>query len=104
MDVATWLHELGLAQYAAAFIENSVSVDLLPSLTADDLKDLGVSAVGHRRRLLNAIAALSAAAAPAGGEHIEQPKSAWPDVAERRQLSVMFCDISGSTALSSGAV
>ena len=57
MDVATWLHELGLAQYAAAFIENSVSVDLLPSLTADDLKDLGVSAVGHRRRLLNAIAA-----------------------------------------------
>ena len=100
MDVATWLHELGLAQYAAAFIENSVSVDLLPSLTADDLKDLGVSAVGHRRRLLNAIAALSAAAAPAGGEHTEQPKSAWPDVAERRQLSVMFCDISGSTALS----
>ena len=100
MDVATWLRELGLAQYAAAFIENSVSVDLLASLTADDLKDLGVSAVGHRRRLLNAIAALSAAAAPAGGEHIEQPKSAWPDVAERRQLSVMFCDISGSTALS----
>ena len=59
MDVAAWLRELGLEQYAAAFIENSVSIDLLPSLTADDLKDLGVAAVGHRRRLLNAVAGLS---------------------------------------------
>jgi class 3 adenylate cyclase len=99
MDVAAWLRELGLEQYAAAFIENSVSVDLLPSLTTDDLKDLGVAAVGHRRRMLNAIAELSPAAVPADRECTEA-KSAWPDVAERRQLSVMFCDISGSTALS----
>ena len=100
MDVAAWLRELGLEQYAAAFIENSVSIDLLPSLTADDLKDLGVAAVGHRRRLLNAVAGLSPGVDAPGGEHTEEPKPASPEAGERRQLSVVFCDISGSTALS----
>ena len=65
MNIADWLQALGLERYEAAFQENSVTVDLLPSLTPDDLKDLGITAVGHRRRLLDAIAALRPAADPA---------------------------------------
>jgi class 3 adenylate cyclase/tetratricopeptide (TPR) repeat protein len=94
VDVATWLHSLGLQQYEAAFRDNAIDETVLPSLTADDLKDLGVSLVGHRRRLLDAIAALGAgtpAAAP--------PEAAVRADAERRQLTVMFCDLVGSTAL-----
>jgi class 3 adenylate cyclase len=93
MDVADWLHTLNLGQYEATFRENSVGMDVLPSLTVDDLKDLGVTAIGDRRRLLNAIAALR----PTEGaiaQNTQEP------AAERRQLSVMFCDIAGSTALS----
>ena len=60
MDVSEWLRKLGLEQYAAAFRENAVTVDVLTDLTADDLKELGVAAVGHRRRLLQAIAAARA--------------------------------------------
>jgi SAM domain (Sterile alpha motif) len=58
MDLAVWLRSLGLEQYEAAFRENAITEKLLPSLTAEDLKDLGVSIVGHRRALLNAIADL----------------------------------------------
>ena len=58
MDIAAWLHGLGLQQYEAAFRANEIDASLLPSLTAEDLEDLGVNLVGHRRRLLNAIAAL----------------------------------------------
>ena len=60
MDVSEWLRKLGLEQYAAAFRENAVTADVLSDLTADDLKELGVAAVGHRRRLLQAIAAARA--------------------------------------------
>src|SRR6516164_5513754 len=93
MDVAAWLKGLGLERYAAAFRDNEIDWQVLPSLTADDLKDIGIAAVGHRRRLIEAIAALRlpAAAAPA------PPSLAG---AERRQLTVMFCDLVGSTALS----
>jgi class 3 adenylate cyclase/tetratricopeptide (TPR) repeat protein len=94
MNVADWLRTLGLGQYEAAFRENSVGMDVLPNLTAGDLKDLGVNAVGDRRRLLHAIAALRP-----GGEH-DGPQNAEEWLAERRQLTVMFCDIAGSTALS----
>jgi class 3 adenylate cyclase len=93
MDVADWLRTLHLGQYETAFRENSVGMDVLPSLTADDLKDLGVNAVGDRRRLLNAIAALRPGTDRVGAQHTEEPP------AERRQLTVMFCDIAGSTAL-----
>jgi class 3 adenylate cyclase/predicted ATPase len=93
MDVADWLRALNLGQYAAAFRENSVGMDILRNLTADDLKDLGVNAVGDRRRLLHAIAALRP-----GAEHVGPPNAEEP-LAERRQLTVMFCDIAGSTAL-----
>jgi hypothetical protein len=59
MDVADWLRRLDLAQYVEAFAANAVDWAVLLSLTADDLKDIGAAAVGHRRKLLNAIAALS---------------------------------------------
>jgi hypothetical protein len=58
VDIAAWLHGLGLQQYAQAFCDNAVDASVLPELTADDLKDLGVNLVGHRRKLLAAIAAL----------------------------------------------
>ena len=59
MDVGDWLRSLGLERYEQAFRDNEIDVDLLPNLTADDLKDLGVALVGHRRRLLDAIARLA---------------------------------------------
>jgi class 3 adenylate cyclase/predicted ATPase len=94
VDIAAWLHSLGMQQYGAAFRDNAVDAAVLPELTADDLKDLGVSLVGHRRKLLAAIAALRS-------EVDAAPQSAASDAtAERRQLTVMFCDLVGSTALS----
>jgi class 3 adenylate cyclase len=100
MDVGGWLRSLGLDQYEANFRDNKIDADVLPQLTVDDLKDIGVSAVGHRRRLLAAIASLG------GTEPAAKPASPPPappslvDVAERRQLTVMFCDLVGSTGLS----
>ena len=104
MDVAAWLCGLGLGQYAPAFQDNAIDGEVLRELTADDLKDLGVTLVGHRRKLLAAIAALGAeppivvqsAAASATSAATSPPIID----AERRQLTVMFCDIVGSTALS----
>ena len=93
MDIGTWLHGLGLAQYEPIFRENAIDTEILPELTEVDLEKLGV-VLGHRKRMLRAIAAFEtraptrpAAASPAEG-------------AERRQLTVMFCDLVGSTALS----
>jgi class 3 adenylate cyclase/predicted ATPase len=93
MDVAEWLRKLGLEQYEPAFSANEIDARVLPSLTAEDLKDLGMTVVGHRRRLLDAIAALRAE--PAGS-----PATPARADAERRQLTVLFCDLVGSTALS----
>src|SRR5467141_2502453 len=98
MDIAEWLRGLGLGQYEAAFRENAIDDTVLPSLTAEDLKDLGVGIVGHRRKLLDASAALRAPTplsdtAPARDE-------AAKDTAERRQVTVMFSDLVGSTSLS----
>jgi class 3 adenylate cyclase len=103
MDVASWLRSLGLEQYEAAFRENAITEKLLPSLTAEDLKDLGVSIVGHRRALLNAIADLSSSthalqAPSAAMETVTAPGK--DTAAERRQVTVMFSDLVGSTALS----
>ncbi len=93
MDIAGWLHGLGLQQYEQAFRDNAIDAAVLPELTAEDLKDLGVSLVGHRRKLLAAIAALRGDIGPA-------PEStATALAAERRQLTVMFCDLVGSTEL-----
>ena len=99
MDVAAWLQGLGLDRYVPAFLENRIEADILPSLTVEDLKDLGVTVVGDRRRLLDAIAALGAGVPPAATP-VAAPDTLAPAEAERRQLTVMFCDLVGSTALS----
>src|SRR5690348_5624343 len=107
VDVGGWLKSLGLEQYEAAFRENAITDALLPNLTAGDLKDLGIALVGHRRQLLLAIAKLqddgaSSQAAKPLGDHLASTPT--EDVVtsggERRQLTVMFCDLVGSTALS----
>src|SRR5262249_52454997 len=92
------LRALGLEQYERAFRENEIDERVLPSLTAEDLKDLGVALVGHRRRLLDGIAVLGAGgpAAPLTAASRDAPS---PAKAERRQLTVMFCDLVGSTPL-----
>jgi class 3 adenylate cyclase len=102
MDIGGWLRKLGLEQYEAAFRENAISEKVLPNLTAEDLKDLGVGMVGHRRVLLDAIAALRAQASaptPLSDAPLATDKAA-KDTAERRQVTVMFGDLVGSTALS----
>jgi predicted ATPase/class 3 adenylate cyclase len=96
MDVSAWLEELGLAGYAALFAENRVDADVLADLTDADLEKLGVP-LGDRKRLLKAIAAVSPGTverSPADSPQAEAP------AAQRRQLTVMFCDLVGSTALS----
>jgi class 3 adenylate cyclase len=100
MDVADWLRALGLERYEAAFRENDVNAEVLCDLTAEDLEGLGVAAIGHRRRLLVAITKLrdDAALQPAKPTTDDHPASV--SAAERRPLSVMFCDLIGSTALS----
>ena len=107
-DVRTWLSKLGLSQYADAFEHNDVAPDLLTTLTDQDLRELGVQSLGHRKMLLKAIGELdrgeSRALAPTP-EVLQAPLIAAPVVAagtegERRQLTVMFCDLVGSTALS----
>ena len=102
MDLAGWLRGLGLGHYEANFRDNKIDADVLPQLTADDLKDIGVSAVGDRMRLLAAIAALTSAT-PAAGAPLSPLKSAPPKgpqaSAERRPITVMFCDLVGSTGL-----
>jgi class 3 adenylate cyclase len=101
MDIGGWLRGLGLERYEQAFRENEIDLRVLPELTAEDLKELGVAAIGHRRLLLKAIADLAAGAGRAAAEDVpaESPANA-PAEAERRQLTVMFCDLVGSTPLS----
>jgi class 3 adenylate cyclase len=95
MDIAAWLRRLGLKQYEQAFRDNDIDAEVLPELTADDLISIGVTSVGHRRKLLAALgAAVPASVGTAAFRHTSQAD------AERRQLTVMFCDLVGSTALS----
>jgi class 3 adenylate cyclase/predicted ATPase len=102
MDIVVWLRSLGLGKYEAAFQENEIDETVLPSLTAEDLKELGVATVGHRRKLLDAIAALRAdtSTSPAAVPGPTASDAAPRDSAERRQVTVMFSDLVGSTALS----
>jgi class 3 adenylate cyclase len=102
MDIGGWLRSLGLERYEAAFRENEINEKVLPNLTAEDLKDMGVGIVGHRRMLLDAIALLRAdgsATAPPAAASSPSAKPA-QESAERRQVTVMFSDLVGSTALS----
>jgi class 3 adenylate cyclase/predicted ATPase len=96
MDVGAWLRGLGLERYEAAFRENEIDETVLLSLTAEDLKDLGVGIIGHRRKLLDAITALRADA----NAKVPLRDDLSKDAAERRQVSVLFSDLVGSTALS----
>jgi class 3 adenylate cyclase len=107
MDVAVWLRGLGLERYAHAFRDNDIDAEVLSRLSADDLIAIGVSSVGHRRRLLDAIRALSGEPKPASGDALGlEPASECvaqrASEAERRQLTVMFVDLVGSTELSRG--
>jgi class 3 adenylate cyclase/tetratricopeptide (TPR) repeat protein len=97
MDVGAWLRDLGLGQYEHVFRESEIEADLLPELTETDLEKLGLP-LGPRKRVLKAIAHLGYAdksSKSTGPVHLPQD-----DAAERRQLTVMFCDLAGSTALS----
>src|SRR6516162_5441508 len=97
-EIADWLKALGMSEHAERFAENGIDISVLRHLTDQDLKDIGVL-LGHRRKLLAAIAELAGTAPAAPQPVLAEPKP--QDVAERRQLSVLFCDLVGSTALAS---
>src|SRR5271168_248931 len=106
MDVGRWLRGLGMEQYEPAFRDNAIDAETLITLTADDLRELGVAAIGHRKKLLAAIAALGAAgpSTTPRAEAIVMPAQPGPVLAaptggERRHLTVMFCDLVGSTEI-----
>jgi class 3 adenylate cyclase len=95
MDIAAWLRGLSLERYAEAFRDNAIELEVLPELSEADLEKIGVL-LGHRKIMLKAIAALR----PQAPQPLPEPTPAVPAEAERRQLTVMFCDLVGSTALS----
>src|SRR5580700_6144465 len=98
MNAAAWLQSLGLERYEPLFRDNEIDWEVLPKLTSEDLKEIGVVAIGHRRKLLDAITALGAEVRAAV---TAVPRDALaPAEAERRHLTVMFSDLIGSTALS----
>ena len=89
MDVGVWLEGLGLGQYAEAFAENDIDAETLRELTGDDLKELGVASLGHRKKLVGAIARLS----HADDEAAEAPATSPILEGERRQVTVLFADL-----------
>src|SRR6516164_7193021 len=100
MDVVVWLRSLGVGRYEAVFRENEIDETVLPNLTAEDLKELGVTALGHRRKLLDAITALRNDASPKvpsvdAGSTSGAPSAHPEGRAERRQVTVMFSDLVG---------
>ena len=97
-QIADWLEELGMSEYGQRFAENGIDVAALPHLTDQDLKDIGVL-LGHRRKMLAAIAEL-AVTSPSKREPVVEVGPKPQDTAERRQVTVMFADLVGSTALS----
>src|SRR5438874_8363237 len=100
MNVAAWLQGLSLERYEPLFRDNEIDWEVLSKLTSEDLKEIGVVAIGHRRKLLDAITALGAAV-PATRVTAAASGASVPRDAERRQLTIMFCDLVGSTALAS---
>ena len=97
VDVGAWLRELGLDQYVEAFAENGIDAALLPELTNDDLKDLGVQRLADRKRLLKAVGQLAAVEEQ---DEARPPAPITPE-GERRQVTVVFADLAGFTELSS---
>src|SRR5713226_5203517 len=104
-DLAEWLGKHGLGQYAQTFAKNNIEYSVLPDLTENDLKKLGVSSLGHRKKLLRAIEALTAAGQPTGTTTAVSNVTGMPPSlvqlreAEFRQITVMFSDLVGSTQL-----
>ncbi|WP_028222870.1 adenylate/guanylate cyclase domain-containing protein [Paraburkholderia oxyphila] len=98
MDIEQWLHVLGLEQYAQAFAANDIDLSLLAQLTDADLKELGVQSLGHRKRIL--AAAQDSAAATAAGPAAHAPSAQDAPADERRQVTILFADLCGFTALS----
>src|SRR5690348_3249673 len=104
-DLTEWLERYGLGQYARAFAENNIDYSVLPDLNENDLEKIGVS-LGHRKKLLRAIGALTAEQQPAGSANAPSNETLLPSSslhhreAEFRQITVMFCDLVGSTQLS----
>ena len=96
-QIVDWLEKLGMSEYAQRFAENDIDVSVLPHLTDADLEKIGVS-LGHRRKIFAAIADLGARAQPTPQPVKSEPKP--QEAAERRQVTVMFSDLVGSTALS----
>src|ERR1700743_3053063 len=105
-DLAEWLARLGLGQYAETCAQNNIEYDVLPDLTENDLRRLGVASLGHRKKLLRAIEALTGVhrhtgtAVPASSVAATVPSPAQHREAEFRQITVMFSDLVGSTQLS----
>ncbi len=99
-DIKEWLEGLNLGDYAEAFEENAIGLHLLPSLTDEDLREIGVAKLGHRKELLKAIAANSAQDTIETAAPVSPVTSPAQSEAERRQVSVMFVDLVGSTELS----
>ena len=105
-SIADWLAQIGLAKYAGVFQDNDIDLEVMPSITEADLEKLGVS-MGHRKRIIAAVRALQDADALPASAAAERERSPSPGstaaladpAAERRQLTVMFCDLVGSTAL-----
>src|SRR5262249_43687703 len=95
-QIADWLEKLGMSEYAERFVESDIDTSVLRDLTDQDLKELGVS-LGHRRKMLRAIAELASAAPTSPQPTLTEPKT--QDSAERRQVTVLFSDLVGSTAL-----
>src|ERR1700720_43526 len=97
-QIADWLEKLGMSEYADRFAEHRIDFSVLPDLTDQDLEKLGV-VLGDRRKMLRAIGELTGASAPSP-QYSAATKPALLDTAERRQLTVMFTDLVGSSALS----
>ena len=107
-QIADWLEKFGLKQYAQRFAENDIDFAILRDLTDQDLEKIGVASLGHRRKLLRAIATLddtpaaAASAAPTASPVVPEPAPSREVAGERRYLTVMFCDLVGSTSISAG--
>src|SRR5437588_12468169 len=103
-ELAEWLGRHGLGHYAKTFAENNIDYSVLPDLTENDLEKLGVSSLGHRKKLLRAIEALTATRQPTGTTNVSSAAAVSPSLIQRReaefrQITVMFCDLVGSTQL-----
>ena len=94
-QIMEWLQQLGLGQYAHRFTENDISFVILPDLTDQDLEKIGVASLGHRKKLLEAIAALTAAPEAPSSIPVAVTEPKTHDTAERRQVTVMFADLVG---------